>query len=124
MGRIVRRAALPALLVIGGLASLSYGMVFRSVLVLEERETETTIEIPGALAPEGPFYQAFPPGDVPFGEQPPVLKKAVTRIDLVPIVESEPELTREVSVGGVVLLDSGELKRAYSGDKGPALCPS
>ena len=123
MGAIVRRAILPSLLVIGGLASLIYGAIFHSVPVLEERETKTTIDIPMAFPPEGPPGEVFPPGGVGFGEPPPVLKKVVTRIDLAAIVESEPELTRDVSVGGVALLDSGELKRTYSG-KGPALCPS
>ena len=122
-GNLVRRAILPALLVIGGLASLIYGAMFRFVPVLEERETKTTIEIPTAFPPVGPMGEAFPPGGAPFGGPPPFLKKTVTRIDLDTIVESEPELIREVSVGGVALLDSGELKRTYSG-KGPALCPS
>jgi hypothetical protein len=123
MGAIVRRAILPALLVIGGLASLIYGAMFRSVPVLEERQTKTTIQIPMAFPPEGPPGEPFPPGGPPFGGPQPFLTKTVTRIDLVTVVESEPELIREVSVGGVALLDSGELKRTYSG-KGPALCPS
>ena len=123
MWAIVRRAILPALLLMAGFASLIYGAIFHSAPVLEERETKTTIDIPTAFPPGEPLGEAFPSGGGPFGGPPPVLKKTVTRIDLATIVESEPELTREVSVGGVALLDSGELKRTYSGT-GPALCPS
>ena len=124
MWAIVRRAILPALLVIGGVASLIYGAIFHSAPVLEERETKTTIEIPMGFPSEAPLGDAFSPGDTPFGGPPPFVKQAVTRIDLVTLVESEPALMREVSVGGVVLLASGELKRTYSGTKGPSLCPS
>jgi hypothetical protein len=59
-----------------------------------------------------------------FGMPPPFVKKTVTRIDRVTKIESELALTREVTVGGVALIDTGELKQTYSGDKGPSLCPS
>ena len=123
MGNIVRRAIVPTVLVIGGLASLIYGAMFRSVPVLEEHETKTTIEIPMDLPPPGPSGESPQPGGPGFGGPPPFLKKEVTRVELVTIVESEPVLMGEVSVGGVARLESGELKRTYSG-KGPALCPS
>jgi hypothetical protein len=128
MQAIVRRAVLPAMLSIGGLASLIYGAIYHSAPVLEEHQSQTTIEVPTAFAPppfgDGRFPGGPPsfPGRPPFSG-PPLQKKTVTRIELSTIVESEPQLTREVSVGGVALLESGELKRTYSG-KGPALCPS
>jgi hypothetical protein len=120
MWSIIRRAILPVLLLIGGLASIIYGTIFHSALVQMEEETKTTIEVPSQSVPLG---EALPRGEAPFGGRPQFVKKTVTRIDTVSIVESEPVLTREVTVGGVVRLDSGELKRTYSG-KGPALCPT
>jgi hypothetical protein len=128
MWAIVRRAVVPAALVIGGLASLIYGAIFRSMPVLEERETQTTIEVPADFLPlppsgaAGPDWSPFPGGS-PFAA-PKMTKKTVTRIDEVTINVSEPALMSDVSVGGVAMLKTGELKRTYSGDKGPALCPS
>ena len=65
MRAIIRRAILPALFLIGGLASLIYGAIFHSVEVLEDHETETTIEIPAEFAtgPPGakPSRRARPP---------------------------------------------------------------
>jgi hypothetical protein len=123
----VRRSVLPALLLIGGLVSIIYGAIFHSSPVLVEQETKTTIDVPlefppppGEASPNG--GPAFP-GGAPFGGPLQFIKKTVTRGDLVSVVESEAAMTREVTFGGVVRLDSGELKRTYSG-KGPALCPS
>jgi len=130
--RTIRRAILPALLAIVGVGALLEGMLFHpvSVIIKEETETKTTIEIP-LMMPPGPSTDeppsadgppSFPPG-MPFGG-PTSIKQTVTRIDpAIIIMVPEPELMRDVSVGGVVRLASGELKRTYSG-KGPALCPS
>lgn len=119
MWPIVRRAVLPTLLTIGGLASLIYGAVYHSAPVLTETETEATIEVPAPFAPDQSFGQPPFPGGLP-----PMVKKTVKRIDVATIVEPEPMLMRELSVGGVARIESGELKRTYSGSKGPALCPS
>ena len=129
---IVRRALVPVVLLIAGFVALVEGMLFHPIRVLVEEETQTTIEVPlpslGSPMDEpspsdGP--PEFPRG-MPFGG-PTFIKKAVTRVDLVPIMISEPDATRDVTVGGLVRLDSdehaGELKRTYSG-KGPALCPT
>ena len=126
MWSIVRRAILPTLLLIGGSASLIYGAFFRSVPVLKETETEMIIEVPAAFLPDQSFDEPplFPDDEPPMDESPPMVQEVVKRIDLVTIVESEPALMRELSVGGVTLLESGKLKRTYSGDKGPTLCPS
>jgi hypothetical protein len=131
--RIIRRALLPGLLVIYGLGALVHGMLFHPLPVLVEEETPTTIEIPlpsagpplpDPAAPDGP--PGFP-GGMPFGG-PRMIKKTVMRVDVVTKMVMEPEVMRDVSVGGLVRLPpgdehAGELKRTYSG-KGPALCPS
>ena len=122
MRAIIRRAIVPALLLIGGLASLIYGAIFHSVPLLEDHEIQATIEVPAEFAPP-PGGEALPPDAAPFGEPLPFVKKTVTRVETTTVQESEPVVMRDASVGGIVLLDSGELKRNYSG-KGPALCPS
>jgi hypothetical protein len=48
-----------------------------------------------------------------------VIKKTIVTTD-----EPEPRIIREVSVGGLMLAESGEIKRTYSGQDGPALCPT
>ena len=123
MWAIIRRAVLPALLLIGGLASLIYGAIFHSVEVLEDQETEATIEVPAEFAPGPPGREAFPPGGAPFGELLPLVKKTVKQVETVAAMESEPLVMRDASVGGIELLESGELKRTARGE-GPALCPS
>jgi len=115
MQAIVRRAVLPALLLIGGLASLIYGAKFHFASVVEERERETTIEVPPPFLP--PFGEASPFGGPPFRKE--VVKEKL----LVTTAESEPALVREVTIGGVALTPAGALKRTYSG-KAPSLCPT
>ncbi len=100
-----------------GVVDLRRGL--HSAPVLTETETEATIEVPAPFAPDQSFGQPPFPGGLP-----PMVKKTVKRIDVATIVEPEPMLMRELSVGGVARIESGELKRTYSGSKGPALCPS
>jgi hypothetical protein len=123
--RAIRRAVLPLLLAIAGIAALVAGVGYHKIPVLVEKETTTTIDeqpmpLPGMLPGEPP------PPDAP--PMPPPIKRTITNIDLVPLTISEPELIRDVSVGGVVRETSGEyagkLKRTYSGEAGPALCPT
>ena len=120
MWAIIRRAILPAVLLMGGAASLIYGAFFHAVPMVEEHESETTIQVPAELRmPEGPF----PPGGAPFFEPPPLVKKTVKRVETIATNESEPLAMRDASVGGIERLESGELKRTAR-DEGPALCPS
>jgi hypothetical protein len=127
MWAVVRGALLPGLLLLGGVASLIYGAWFRSVPVWEARESEETITIPADLPP-GPMgggsrwggppgFRGLPPG------RPPLRKEVVKKTVLNMLVESEPVLMRDVSVGGIVLTEAGELKRTYTG-KAPSLCPT
>ena len=144
----VQRTILPLLLVIAGIGSAIYGAKCRVIPVVQENEEEITLPgpfpfLPGLPGPEGqpfpdagtmppgpPFAEGQPPGDEPPAGMPPplwqppgmstkVLKKVILTTD-----ELEPTIIREVSVGGLTLADSGEIKRTYSGDQGPALCPT
>ena len=135
MGAMIRRIVVPALLLVGGSASVWYGVWRRSAPVMAEQEKEVTIEVPSDFPPMpdanlppmngiGPNGMPSFPGGSPFDGPPAMVKKTVTQIDQITKTESEPELTREVTVGGVERFASGELKQTYSGDKGPSLCPS
>jgi hypothetical protein len=112
----IRRAVLPVLLVIGGLASLVYGVKFHVVPVLAEEKTEVSIDMPDPL-------QSSMPGMQSFDEPPRMRKQTVERTVEVTINLSEPALIRDVTVGGVVLNKSGDIMRTYSG-KPPSLCPT
>lgn len=70
-------------------------------------------ELPG---PAAPHVEPFPPGLPPFFDT--IKQKVITTED-----ESEPTLIREVTFGGVTLLDSGELLRTYTGQP-PSMCPT
>jgi hypothetical protein len=121
MWKAIMRAIVPAVLVLGGIASLIYGVGYHSAPVSEERE----VEIP--IAPPAPFAEPMPgepplegfPGELGFVDPGPPM-------DLPPfLIENESELTliRETTIGGVTLLACGVLKRTYSGEP-PSLCPT
>ena len=87
--------------------------------VSEEQEIEVSI------APPPPFG---PPGQLPFAGGPPEmapphLLAKVKETIIVTEDEFEPTLIREVTIGGVTLLATGELMRTYSGES-PSLCPT
>jgi len=138
MPRIIWRAVVPLLLLLGGIASIQYGARHHSVPVLMEQEEEVTIDVPNPFAlppglgqdsppPEMPPFGAPPFGPPLFGPAPfeaPPIKEVVTRVTQTTEDLLEPVLIRDVTVGGVRLLASGELKRTYSGDQGPSLCPT
>ena len=151
MWAIVCRVFVPFVLLVAGIASAVYGVKHHVVPVVQEREEEISIPItspfgpgPGELAiPGGPPFSENPPlpGGSPIPEGPPVgdemppglpfapwqppaqfvkaIKKTIVTTD-----DPEPRLIREASVGGLMLADSGEIKRTYSGDEGPSLCPT
>ena len=56
--------------------------------------------------------------------QPPQMFAKVTKKIIETTDEPESKVIREVSVGGLALNGSGEIMRTYSGDEGPALCPT
>jgi hypothetical protein len=120
VGAIIRRAVVPALLIIVGVAGLVEGVLYHPIAVLVEKETKKTIDVPLPAQPAFPRGMGF--------ARPTVIKQTVTLTELVAMVISEPDATRDVTVGGLVRIGSGEhageLQRTYSGDKGPALCPT
>jgi hypothetical protein len=155
----VRRIALFILLMLAGIASLVYGLLFHAVAVEEEKQREISIAVPTLPGMEQPPFErrgnveAQPPaaepgagdgdpfrtpppdgspqGDAenPFASRPmpPGLPgmKLVKDVEKYVEVGQEPEwvIVREVTVGGVVRLANGQLKRTYSG-KAPSLCPT
>ena len=144
MWSMIHRVVLPVLLVLAGIASVIYGARFHRTTVVEEQETERSIPIdlpflpflppPGPSAQgagEPPAFPGAPPGEEPppfagpspFGPPPPFLTQVVKEVVQVPLDELEPKLVRDVTIGGLVLLESGKLMRTYSGTP-PSLCPS
>ncbi len=132
MWRIIQRGILPALLLACGIASLTYGVKHHSEEVFVEQEIEISIEMPEMpmTAPEFGGEQEFggepgfdgPPSDMMFPGPPPEMQKVK---QIVMIGQDDPEmvLVRDVTIGGLVLLPSGELQRTYTG-KPPSLCPT
>jgi len=98
------RIASAALLVLAGMVLILYGVRYHRKTVLIPKEKEALpVQIPEAFLQE-------PPSPAPAPQ-------------FTPGVESEPQLIREVTVGGVTLSDAGEIKRTYAG-KPPSLCPT
>ena len=98
------RVASAALLLMAGLACVFYGARFHKKTVLMPQENEALpVQIPEAFLAEAPSPAAPP--------------------QFTPGVETEPQLIREVTVGGVTRTDIGEVKRTYS-VKAPSLCPT
>ena len=135
MGRRLIRAGLPALLAAAGVVLVIYGAMFHSAPVTEEQVAEVSIVVPTPFSPGPPGAGQVPPGTGPplagplgFRNQPPfpgppILRKTVRRKVLVTKNEFEPVLMRDVTVGGLTLLPSGELRRTYTGQP-PSLCPT
>ena len=103
-----------------------YGSLFHVVAVEEEKEREISIMVPALPGPgEAPGENP----ENPFADHSALLTPPGMKLQKVTekYVESseDPEwaIIREVTIGGVVRLANGDLKRTYSG-KPPALCPS
>jgi hypothetical protein len=146
MWSVFRRVALPALLVIAGAGALVEGVRFHQIPVLVKTKKQVTVEEPpkqeaieepppmppwppmgDAGSPDGEPLRAFPA----FAKPAAPVKKTETREVNKTIFISEPDLTRDTTVDGVVLLASGDLMRTYGGgdgsgggSKGPAKCPT
>lgn len=126
----IRRAIVPVALLIAGAVALVEGFCYHTIPAVIEKETTKKIDVSlpgppmdGPPAEGGPSFRPGPP----FG-RPNVIKQTVTEIEFIPLILSEPAVTRDVTVGGLVRIASGdhagEIKRTYSGDEGPATCPT
>jgi len=141
MWKISLRGILSLLLLTGGIASFTYGVKYHIREVIEEQEIEISIEIPEMTMDQSQFddqmgepgfegEQGFggepgfdgPPPDMMFPGLPPEMQK-VTQVVMIGKEETEMVILRDLTVGGIVLLPSGKLKRTYTG-KPPSLCPT
>ena len=130
MIRVILRTMPPTVLLVAAVASIIHGAKFHHTPVCEEQE----IEVP--IAPPEPFASGAFPGQDPFGGGPedpsfggppamglPPELMNVKQTVIVTEDETEPTLVWEVTIGGVTLLASGDIKRTYTGDP-PSLCPT
>lgn len=128
MRRIGRHTALPIILVLAGVSLLVYGAGYheQSVLTPEEKDASAEAPVDGAPRPYIPPAESpdgLPPEPPPFFNEPPPPPPPPAEPTLVAVLTPEVDLIREVTIGGVVRLDTGELKRTYSGAP-PSQCPT
>lgn len=107
MATRVMRRIVPIVLLIAGAASIGVGVVVHSQAVLAQVEGQ-----PRGVPDQRPFWQQGP------GPQ------AGPQYVATWLQESEPQLIREVSVGGLVRTPEGEIHRTYRGLDMPSLCPT
>ena len=109
--RAARLRALPAaLLVCAGLALLVYGAAFRRLSVLVPQEAL----LPPPLVPDAPSLLLSDR----LGGGPAAPEPVLVETDL-----PEPAFTRDVTVAGIMRLETGELRRTYAGEA-PSQCPT
>jgi hypothetical protein len=100
------RAIVPILFLLAGAASIAMGVKFHATAVLAQVEQKTP-------AGEPPAWFRRGPAEV-------VAKQYIATW----LQEAEPQLIKEVTVGGVTLADGGEVHRTYKGLDMPSLCPT
>ena len=91
----------PAILILTGLVMLTYAIAFNSVTVVAQKETDET---PVQTVPDDKFISDL-------------------AANLQSLRLSEPQVVRDVTVGGLERLSTGVLKRTYTGQP-DALCPT
>jgi hypothetical protein len=121
MRAFIWRALLPLLVFAGGIGCLVYGIGFHTASVAEEQEIEVPIPPPPTFIGPGQPFEGMPGGPA-FPGFPSFPSKAKEKV-IVTADNSEPRLIRDVTVGGLILLASGEIRRTYSGEA-PSLCPT
>jgi len=146
MWRIILRTIPPIVLLAGGIAAVIYGAKCRTipVSVVQKLPPPPPPGFPGGPPLEDPFgdpqFGGPQFGDPQFGGPPgPVLPPGMMESIPPPPLrfwdekkdtsyESEPDLIREVTYGGVALVypaesAPAEIRRTYTGDA-PSLCPT
>ena len=125
MKMVLSRGILPVVMSALGIAFWFWGAKHHVQKVFEEQEIEITIASPELMLPPealgGPALE-MDGGVPPWAPPPPMLQK-VKQIVLISKDEPEPRLVFEVTIGGLALLETGELQRTYRGAP-PSLCPT
>ncbi len=111
-----------------GIGFLVYGLGYHTVPVGDNRQIEGDLASPlqpdrdnAPLSPGDQDASSF--GGTPVAVLPSArMNKAIETV-LVTEDTTEARLNREVSVGGVTLWETGEIRRTYTG-KPPSLCPT
>ncbi len=132
---ILQRGLLPIAMLGLGIASLVWGSKHHILEIYEEQEIEISIAPPPEMMPpmgpagfpgepgfEDPGFGG-PPGMPPFMMGPPPELQTVKQIVLVSKEEPESQAVFEITIGGLALLETGELQRTYTGAP-PSLCPT
>jgi hypothetical protein len=133
---ILQRGLLPIVMLGLGITSLVWGSKHHLLEIYEEQEIEISIAPPPEMmqpmgppgfpgAPDGGMNPGFggPPGMPPFMAGPPPEMQKVKQIVFVSKEEPESQAVFEITIGGLALLETGELQRTYSGAP-PSLCPT
>ena len=123
---ILQRGLLPIVMLGLGVVALVWGAKHHILEIFEEQEIKISIAPPPEM-----MQQMAPPGfpGGPDGGMPPLMPgpppelQTVTQIVLVSKEESESQAVFEITIGGLALLETGELQRTYSGAP-PSLCPT
>ena len=122
------RVVAPVLLLVVGVGFTVYGAWHHAIPVVKEVEEEISIPVPMPFGPappggeEAPFPGEPPGMPAPLWQPPSVYNKIISKL-LYATDEMEWGLIRKASIGGVTL-ESGKIKRTYSGGDAPALCPT
>ena len=140
---LLLRSVASVLLVAVGIPAVVYGVKYHGVQVFEAKQVTEVIKIPIPFPPGGPIGGSSPWGGGPTDASPSAdgsmsesgpafINQTVTTTRQVPKIEFEPQLLREMTVGGVALvrtdeevpgLARGSLRQTYSG-QAPSLCPT
>ncbi len=132
---ILQRALLPIAMLGLGVASLVWGANHHVLEVFEEQEIEISIAPPPELMdpmglpgdPNGGFPGDpgldGPAGMPPFMAGPPPELQKVKQVVMISKEVPESQAIFEITIGGLALLETGELKRTYTGAP-PSLCPT
>lgn len=121
MATAIRRLVPPIILLALGAAAVYYGARLNAKTV--EVQEEMTVKIPAPPQPKIPGMSMFGGSPRPQPPAPPPRKEKVW----VELVLSELDMVKDVTVGGLTLVRSGEdkglIRRTYFGDM-PSLCPT
>jgi hypothetical protein len=124
---ILRRGLLPIVMLGLGIASLVWSAKHHVLEIYEEQEIKISLEMMQPMGPPG--FPGGPDGGMepgfmpPFMAGPPPELQTVTFFELVSKEEPESQAVFEITIGGLALLETGELRRTYSGAP-PSLCPT